>query len=159
MFCDTCSTIEFTWPTPVGSNASAETLWDEDGNYIFHTYSSMKDLVASFQRGCILCTQIAAAFVGNIYAKKSSPVHLVWSIRDKDKAPPLFRAMLDEEPTRPMLYWESFRIITVDGMFSMTVRRLTGTPALNRLQSSWLIFCGIKPSWATQTQRVRQISD
>lgn len=158
MFCDACSTIEFTWPLSVGAKAITETLWDEEGKYIFHTYSSMRDLVVSYQKGCVLCAQIAAAFVRNVYAKKSSPVHLVWAISDKDKVPRRFKAVLDEEVARQKLYWESFRVITVDGMFLMPLTKSTGISRLNRLQRRWLIFYGIKLSCATQTQGVRQIS-
>lgn len=116
MFCETCLTIKFTWPEPKNSNVNSDTLWDEEGKHIFHTYSSMRDLVASLQKGCVLCAQIAAAFVQNICAKASSRVYLVWAISDKDKIPPQFRAILDEEVVRQRLYWQVFHIVTVDGI-------------------------------------------
>jgi hypothetical protein len=114
MFCKSCSTIDFNWPVSV--DISTETYFDDEGKYIFHTYSSMQDLVAAFRGGCVLCAQIASAFVRNTVAKKSSSVHLVWDINDKDKVPRRFRAMLDEGIARNKLYWESFRILTADGM-------------------------------------------
>jgi hypothetical protein len=110
--------VKFTWPGPKGSNTSTDTLWDEEGKHIFHTYSSTRNLVASLQNGCVLCVQITAAFVQNLCAKASSRVNLAGSINDKHKNMAQFWAILDEEVTRRRLYWEVFHIVTVDGIFS-----------------------------------------
>ena len=126
MFCPSCSSINFSWPDDLGE----ETCFDEKGKYVFHTFSSMKDLVTSFRDGCVVCAQIASVFVKNTLAKKSSPVHLLWDIDDKDKIPPRFRAMLDEGIARNKIHWESFRIYSVDG----TMSRLTSIPNVSTLK-------------------------